>query len=736
MRWMTILLGVLVLIAGGLAGARAQDRPPAEAFAALPEISDAQLSPDGRHLAVIQYGSARSAAVLYDVEGVQGLRPSLLAPEDARITAVTWANGDRVLVEAREAGALRRQGGRVTRTQVISANADASRAVILQSRMRGLRSRDHRGASDSQSLLTILAGQDDTVLISARDTNGTLSVYSVDVESGTARLEEEGSFKERGARRTVRWLSNHDGTAFIRWDLDAASKPASIVIEARLGGGRWSELARYDLTGPQPIRFLAFGPHPEMLYALAETAAGQTALFEYDIPSRALGREVFVPERGAVTRIESDPETGALIAVHYTDDERGIQYLDPDLAALQATIDRSFAETSVNRILSSSRDKTLHVIRTSGPSVPAAFYIFNSATMEASRLGQAYPALDPARLAPVETMAFSARDGLDLRAYLTLPPGASDDPAPLVVLVHDGPARGLWPSFGERAKSNERTGVPTLTPEISIGRRFPGRINDTINIGRDELDLFTIAPEILTDQTFGGRRIFAVQEISRHGGRERRAVKAFDYLAQFLASRGYAVLQPNYRGSDGLGRPLLDAGLGEWGGAMQTDLLDAVAPLIRDGRVDGTRVCLAGQGYGGYAALMGAAQSSGALACAVAIAPLADLGLAIRDNPGAYAQAFWTRAFGPDWDQDTVRAARSPAALAGRMAVPVLLLHAEEDDIIPYAQSEEMARALTDAGQSVELVTLDGAGHGLTDEAARLVALRAMERFLDRHLAR
>src|SRR5436190_2208156 len=141
-----------------------------------------------------------------------------------------------------------------------------------------------------------------------------------------------------------------------------------------------------------------------------------------------------------------------------------------------------------------------------------------------------------------------------------------------------------------------------------------------------------------------------------------------------MASRGYAVLQVNFRGSEGLGMSLLEAGYGQWGRKMQTDLSDGVRYLTKEGIVDPKRVCIVGASYGGYAALAGAALDPGVYRCAVSVAGPADLRRFVdwsKGYRGRAAYRYWTRFMGAEDSRDAVLAEISPAAHADRVAVPV-----------------------------------------------------------------
>jgi dipeptidyl aminopeptidase/acylaminoacyl peptidase len=227
-----------------------------------------------------------------------------------------------------------------------------------------------------------------------------------------------------------------------------------------------------------------------------------------------------------------------------------------------------------------------------------------------------------------------------------------------------------------------------------------------------------------------------------HRGPVGRDVDGFDWLAHFLASRGYAVLQPNYRGSDGYGRAWEEAGYGGWGiGVMQHDLIDGVAALVAAGIADPQRVCIVGASYGGYAALAGAVFTPQLYRCAASINGVADL----RDMHVLYtsrrdfrsaAVTYWERSVGVEGERAARAAleAASPAHHVERVQAAVLLIHGRDDAVVPIGQSRGMERALRAAGKTVQFVELEGEDHWLSDAPTRLQTLLALEAFLAQHL--
>ena len=216
-----------------------------------------------------------------------------------------------------------------------------------------------------------------------------------------------------------------------------------------------------------------------------------------------------------------------------------------------------------------------------------------------------------------------------------------------------------------------------------------------------------------------------------HGGPTAHDSEEFDWIVQFIASRGYGVLQPQFRGSSGFGASFQRAGYRQWGGRMQDDVTDASTWLIKQGLADRKRICIVGFSYGGYAALMGAAKEPGLYQCAVAMAPVTDLGRLLVDRE---RQEFASIDRERTVDEDGVRFGQSPVDWAGSFSVPVFLIHGRQDFVVPVGHSEAMEEKLRRSGREVTALYLDQADHGLGHAADRLACLRALEAFLKAHL--
>ena len=216
-----------------------------------------------------------------------------------------------------------------------------------------------------------------------------------------------------------------------------------------------------------------------------------------------------------------------------------------------------------------------------------------------------------------------------------------------------------------------------------------------------------------------------------HGGPSTRDTLGFDYLAQMIASRGYGVLQPNYRGSRGYGGPFEQAGFHQWGLKMQDDVTDGTQWLIDQKLADPNRICIVGWSYGGYAALMGAIKTPDLFRCAVSMAGVTDLRRRLdRANQSRFADLNL-----PRFDSDpAIIEANSPVLHADRIHIPILLVHGRRDFTVSIEDSKAMEDALIKDGKQVRSLYFDDDDHYLFREGDRIAFLKALDAFLGENL--
>lgn len=219
-----------------------------------------------------------------------------------------------------------------------------------------------------------------------------------------------------------------------------------------------------------------------------------------------------------------------------------------------------------------------------------------------------------------------------------------------------------------------------------------------------------------------------------HGGPHAADSPEFDWWAQAYASRGYAVFQPNFRGSTNRSSQFVRAGYGEWGRKMQTDKSDGLAALAEAGIVDPKRACIVGASYGGYAALAGVTIQKDIYRCAVAVAPVSDIRDMYNEDYRATNRDRTTKKalleqLGP---QDRWNAV-SPRRLADQASAPIMLIHGKDDIVVPYSHSTKMADKLKDHDKPYEMVTLDGEDHWLSLSTTRQLMLEKAVGFVEKH---
>ncbi|MFA4081324.1 S9 family peptidase [Mycobacteroides salmoniphilum] len=350
-------------------------------------------------------------------------------------------------------------------------------------------------------------------------------------------------------------------------------------------------------------------------------------------------------------------KTGELLAVRYLGERQEIRVLDPDFAPvldkLQQLSDGDLAE------ISSDENGQRWVVSFTHDRDPGVSYFYDHEKGESRRLFRPYPHLDPATLAPMTPVTITARDGLNLHSYLTLPVGVEPAGLPLVLVVHGGPwHRDSW---------------------------------------------------------------------------------GFDPSVQFMANRGYAVLQVNFRGSTGYGKAFTKAAIGEFAGRMHDDLIDAVDWAVKQGYADPSRVAIFGGSYGGYSALVGVTFTPDVFAAAIDYVGISNLANFMRTLPPFVRPNLtnnWYRYVGdpavPEQEADML--ARSPISRVDQIRTPLLVVQGANDVRVVQAESDNIVAALRARGVEVEYMVKADEGHGFLNPENQIDLFRATEQFLAQHL--
>src|SRR5882757_4976978 len=226
--------------------------------------------------------------------------------------------------------------------------------------------------------------------------------------------------------------------------------------------------------------------------------------------------------------------------------------------------------------------------------------------------------------------------------------------------------------------------------------------------------------------------------VNPHGGPWAQEMFGYNGFAQFLANRGYAVLQPNFRGSTGYGKAYLNAGNGEWGRKMQDDLTWGVKALVADGTVDPKRVGIVGVSYGGYATLAGVAFTPDIYAVAVDIVGPSNLVTQLNLLPAyweAGKKAMYTRVADPTTEEGkALLIAESPLTRANAIVTPLMVVQGKNDPRVNIRESDQIVAAMRDNGKPVEYLVAPDEGHGYARPINNLAMVSAMEPFLAKYL--
>jgi dipeptidyl aminopeptidase/acylaminoacyl peptidase len=292
----------------------------------------------------------------------------------------------------------------------------------------------------------------------------------------------------------------------------------------------------------------------------------------------------------------------------------------------------------------------------------------------------------------------------------------SSDTQPPTYFVFDRRLKQLFPLIAERPDVKREQLSPTqrVTYPARDGLAIPAYL--TLPRGREAKNL----PLVMLV----------------HGGPWSRDLIQWDPEVQLFASRGFAVLQPNFRGSSGLGAQHLQAGYREWGQKIQDDISDGVKWAIAEGIADPDRVGITGGSFGGYATLAGLVKTPELYRAGAAYASVTDIELLLSDDQWYEWGYDWheTMVGGERGDTERLRAS-SPLRHAGRVRAPVLLGHGVDDSRVHIRQSQRMAKALRDAGKDVTFLEFPDEIHGFVLEANRIRWYEALIAFFEKHLA-
>lgn len=636
----TVLVGISV---PALAQAAVQDGaslvrtvPTVSAFARLPFVEDARLSPDGQWIAgMFAVKGVQRLVMISPFEAMTTMAQAEL-PADVQVSSIHWVDNENVVLRLRT---IRKYdvNDSLYVTWAVAYNRVTRKFTRLLKELNGQNTADILWIPTDGSTQILMAGQNS--IYTGEDFWA--KVYSVDVVKGRATLVVN-------AREGVLdWMADSAGAVRAGLANDRGGTQLSLLYRTGRNGAfdrvAWGKADEVDVPW-----WFAPGEARAIIKRKAEN--GNDALIEVNPETGAVLKGVFTAPSGRSIEAGHFDANDGLIGVYLGGQSEGaVHWIDPALAQLQTSFDTAVKGQRA-QIVSLSANRRQMLVKIDRPDDPGRLYYYDVDDGKLRVFARLNDSISSAQTGRVSVVHYKARDGLEIEAILTKPPGREAKNLPVVVLPHGGP----W-------------------------------ANDT---------------------------------------------PTWDYWAQFIASRGYLVIQPNFRGSTGYGDDFLQKGEGQLGFAMQDDVNDALGWAAAQGLGDPKRACVMGASYGGYVAMWGASRDPDLWRCAISISGVANLRREVND----FGDYLFGRRYRQQWGRMTPDfPAVSPINFVGRINAPMLLVHGKKDLTVAHAQSQTMFAKMTAAGKNVEFLSLPLADHYFTREADRVTLLTAIEGFLAKH---
>lgn len=629
------VVAALLFIAAHSARAESPGLVPVEAFFRYPALSGAEISPSGRQLLILA-GSpqGRQELLLVDTSTLEG--HALASFKDADVIDAHWISDKRVVFQPADLTAgVGDDKALEVGLMAVDVSGKAMRRIPRVVFLSALRKVD----SDE---IAVLAPKTDRFW--KLDSWATLVV-----DTRSPVVPSYKAFdKWIGASR---WLYGPDDRPKVATGMRDGS-PFQIAWDPAMK--KWRDISQ-QLDGGYPV---AVVPDGALLAEYRPDGRDKRALYRFDLRKLAYDAEPLVSSDEFDVDATVIMDSQQVLGVRYPKESVATVWFDGNRAAMQRDVDAALPGRTNEVQVPLRAEVPVVLVNSYSDRDPGAWYLFDTAQKSLRKVGDAMSGIDPVRMGRREFVRYKARDGLEIRAWLTLPAGAARDAQlPLVVLVHGGPY---------------------------------------------------------------------VQA----------ADWRWDAASQFLASRGYAVLEPQYRGTLGYGHRHAMAGVKQWGLAMQDDLADGARWAVEERIADAKRVCIAGSSYGGYASMMGLIKDPDVFRCGIDWAGPTDIDLIHgawfsdwTDNKLALLSAF---AGDRDKDAEQIKAT-SPLRLAGKIHQPVLLAYGGEDKRVPITHGRQFRRNL-DGTKDVEWIEYPEEGHGWRKVNNRVDFWTRVERFLARNI--
>jgi len=636
-RYTFIAIISIILLYLGYSSPILAKAPAAENFGTLPAIYDAAISPDGTEYAAISNFNGQYIIRVGSLTGAQG-KPRLVGlSKGVKPSYIKWVNDDRVILSFWQSEVSRGLPFRVGYLYTLDTKEMKGKILI---KPKGIFRQFNNDVVDW------LENDPDHILMSFDDKSNNVqpSIRKVNVKTGNYT-------RVKGALSGVQyWYTDNDGNPRAGQGRRDNNKAEWVLKIKDATDGKWRESKEYPgLEGNTNIH--GFTSDPNEIIISDYQGRDTVGLYIYNLKSKKITRKLYHNDQYDATGVILSSDGDEVIGARYIADTTETELLGSYETVMEG-IRRKLNNHTVDFVDQDNDGRTI-IVKVSNPYDPGAMYLVKDGEISAT-IGTLYPGLPSEEMGEVISVKYTARDGVKIPSYVTLPPSVTD------------------------------------TSQI---KKLP----------------FVVLP---------------------HGGPYGRDTKRFDYFAQFFASRGYGVLQMNFRGSEGYGKAFEEAGRKNWV-IMQEDVEDGSRWLVKKGYADPERMCIAGWSYGGYASLMGAAKNGDMYSCAIAMAALTDIADFKNDlKKYRFGSASGKNFIGEGFETKDDIKANSPVKIAEDIKIPLFLAHGTEDQQVHFDQYKRMKRALKKSSAKVTYMEFKNEDHYLSNQENRQRFFKGLDKFL------
>jgi dipeptidyl aminopeptidase/acylaminoacyl peptidase len=608
--------------------AMAQNQIPLEDFFKNPEKTSYQISPDGKYFSYMAPYENRMNIFVQKVGKDKATR--LTGETDRDISGYYWANPNRLLY-------LKDDGGDEN-FSVYGVDKNGKNQKCLTC-FEGVRTQ----------IIDDLEDIPDEIIIGLNKRNPQVfDPYRLNIESGDMTMLAENPGNIQG------WMTDHEGK--LRIAIAIVDGVNTQILYRETEDDEFKDVLTTNFKETVNPAFFDF--ENKNVYATSNLGRDKQAVVLFDIANGKEMEVLYENDDYDVGGVFYSRKRKVLTSASFTSWKRERHFFDKETEALYERLNKDLGDYELG-ISAVSKDENVYMVRTYSDRSLGAYYLYNKEEDKLEKIHEVSPWIDETQMASVYPISYTARDGLVIPGYLTLPKGLTLETAknlPIVINPHGGPwARDNW----------------GFNPEI-----------------------------------------------------------------QFLANRGYGILQMNFRGSTGYGREFMEKSFKQWGLTMQNDITDGVYWLINQGIADKDKVAIYGASYGGYATLQGVVVTPTLYAAAIDYVGVSNLFTFMQTIP-----PYWEPLLDMMYEMvgnpktDSVQfVATSPALNADKIMTPLFVAQGAKDPRVNIDESDQVVAALEERGIEVEYMVKDNEGHGFRNEENRFDFYRAMEKFLDAHM--